>query len=204
MTEGPEETTDTGRVLTARGRKTQARLLDAGRTVFMRQGYHAARVDDIVAAAEISHGTFYLYFSSKEALFERLVAEVAAEMAALATEAPTSVRGDAGRAALRDWVDRIAQVYERSGSVLATWTESELSGQPIGHLGNDVIGSLAAMLASRARLPKRTGLDPAIAALAVIAMTERLLYHSATDQIRATRGELVDLICDVIVDGLLS
>mgnify|MGYP001478705745 CR=1 FL=1 len=193
-----------GRVRTSRGLKTQARLLEAGRAVFMEKGYHAARVDDVAAAAEISHGTFYLYFASKEALFERLVADVAAEMAELAAEAPTSVVGDDGRARLREWVDRMAQLYERSGSVLATWTEAELSGQPIGHLGNDVIGGLAAVLATQSRLPKRTGLDPAIASLAVIAMTERLLYHTATKQLRVRRSDLVDLICDVIVDGLLA
>ena len=61
MTEGPEETTDTGRVLTARGRKTQARLLDAGRTVFMRQGYHAARVDDIVALLPLARQRVDVY-----------------------------------------------------------------------------------------------------------------------------------------------
>ena len=49
------------------------RLLDAAIVVFDERGYHAARVDDIVRVAETSHGTFYLYFSSKENLFQALV-----------------------------------------------------------------------------------------------------------------------------------
>jgi AcrR family transcriptional regulator len=39
-------------------------------------GYHATRVDDIVAAAGLAHGTFYRYFGSKEEVF-RIVAAAA-------------------------------------------------------------------------------------------------------------------------------
>ena len=46
-----------GRELRARGVETMHRLLTAGVTVFGRRGLHAARVDDIVKAANTSHGT---------------------------------------------------------------------------------------------------------------------------------------------------
>lgn len=192
-----------GRPLSARGRKTRERLLEAGLAAFLDRGYHAARVDDIVARAEISHGTFYLYFASKSALFEQLVATVASEMLDLVQDAPRRIAGDDGREALRDWIERVAELYERFGAVLATWTEAELSGRPVGDLGNDVVGGLAGILAKHARIPERSGLDPAIASLAIIAMTERLLYHRATHQIRYERSEVVELITDVIVAGLL-
>ena len=41
-------------------------LLAAGREVFVKRGYHGARVDDIVAAAGMSHGAFYQYFKNKD------------------------------------------------------------------------------------------------------------------------------------------
>jgi len=192
-----------GRVLSARGLRTQAKVLDAGREVFLERGYHSTRVDDIATRAGISHGTFYLYFASKDALFEQLVVTVAAEMLQLVGDAPRSIAGAAGHESLRAWIDRVAGLYERYGSVLATWTEAELSGRPIGQMGNDVVGGLAGILATHARIPKRSGLDPAIASLAIIAMTERLLYHQATHQIRYSRAEVVDLVTDVIADALL-
>ena len=40
----------------------------------MRRGYHRARVDDIVAAAGVSHGAFYRYFENKEQLARILTA----------------------------------------------------------------------------------------------------------------------------------
>jgi AcrR family transcriptional regulator len=55
--------------------KTERRqqiLLNA-RDVFAKHGYHAAKIDDIVAAAGVARGTFYLYFEDKRAIFEEIV-----------------------------------------------------------------------------------------------------------------------------------
>lgn len=48
-------------------------ILDHARDVFARRGYHAATVDDIVAAAGVARGTFYLYFQDKRDIFEEIV-----------------------------------------------------------------------------------------------------------------------------------
>ena len=48
-------------------------ILNAAREVFGRRGYHAAKIDDIVAGAGIARGTFYLYFDDKRAIFEEIV-----------------------------------------------------------------------------------------------------------------------------------
>jgi AcrR family transcriptional regulator len=54
----------------------QARLqtiLDAALDVFSEKGFADARLDEVAARARIAKGTIYLYFPSKEALFEALV-----------------------------------------------------------------------------------------------------------------------------------
>jgi AcrR family transcriptional regulator len=48
-------------------------ILARGRDVFAKHGYHDTTVDDIVAAAGVARGTFYLYFADKRTLFEELV-----------------------------------------------------------------------------------------------------------------------------------
>src|SRR5829696_1508654 len=48
-------------------------LLRAARDVFATKGYHDAKVDDIVAAAKVAKGTFYLYFKDKRSIFSELV-----------------------------------------------------------------------------------------------------------------------------------
>jgi AcrR family transcriptional regulator len=48
-------------------------ILSVAREVFSRRGYHAAKIDEIVAAAGVARGTFYLYFEDKRAIFEEIV-----------------------------------------------------------------------------------------------------------------------------------
>jgi len=48
-------------------------ILNVARDVFAKRGYHAAKIEDIVAAASIARGTFYLYFEDKRAIFEEIV-----------------------------------------------------------------------------------------------------------------------------------
>src|SRR3984885_3733299 len=48
-------------------------ILNHARDVFAKRGYYAAKIDDIVAAAGIARGTFYLYFEDKRAIFEEIV-----------------------------------------------------------------------------------------------------------------------------------
>ncbi|UMG91280.1 TetR/AcrR family transcriptional regulator [Nocardioides sp. TF02-7] len=60
----------------AKGRRTRARLLEAGKTVFERDGFLQARITDIATEAGVSHGSFYHYFDSKESLFREIADEV--------------------------------------------------------------------------------------------------------------------------------
>src|SRR5471030_3044159 len=48
-------------------------ILNHARDVFAKRGYYAAKIDDIVAAAGVARGTFYLYFEDKRAIFEEIV-----------------------------------------------------------------------------------------------------------------------------------
>ena len=55
-----------------RERRREA-ILRAASTLFSRQGYHSTSVADVIAAAGISRGTFYLYFDNKDSLFLELM-----------------------------------------------------------------------------------------------------------------------------------
>jgi AcrR family transcriptional regulator len=60
----------------AKGQRTRARLLEAGKVVFERDGFLDARITDIAAEANVSHGSFYHYFDSKEAIFREIAEQV--------------------------------------------------------------------------------------------------------------------------------
>ncbi len=58
------------------GERTRARILDAAEAEFGARGFHEASIADIARRAGVAHGTVYLYFPSKEALFAELVREI--------------------------------------------------------------------------------------------------------------------------------
>ena len=51
----------------------QADILDAALDEFSRHGFEGARMEDVARAAKVSKGTVYLYYPTKQALFEALV-----------------------------------------------------------------------------------------------------------------------------------
>jgi AcrR family transcriptional regulator len=64
------------------GRVSRARLLRESRRasmlleakkLFSQKGYHDTSIDDLIEAAGIARGTFYLYFESKRAIFDELL-----------------------------------------------------------------------------------------------------------------------------------
>jgi AcrR family transcriptional regulator len=50
-------------------------ILQAARDVFFGKGFHRATVDDVAERAELSKGTIYLYFESKEEILAHLLLE---------------------------------------------------------------------------------------------------------------------------------
>jgi AcrR family transcriptional regulator len=184
--------------LRSRGHRTRDRLLAAGAAVFADRGLHAARVDDIVNVAETSHGTFYLYFSNKEDLFQALAAQVAGELEDLATRLPPLRPGPDGRAALEHWMQAFTEVYVRTGPVIRAWTEAEIVASTVGQLGTNVWAAFTGALIERLREHTAgRGLDPTVAALAIVAMVERANYYRVTQQIGGSDGELPSTLARV-------
>lgn len=64
-----------GRVSRAQKQRESRRVavLAVARRIFSQKGYHSTSVDDLIEAAGIARGTFYLYFESKRAIFDELL-----------------------------------------------------------------------------------------------------------------------------------
>ena len=67
---------------TERGRKTLRALLDAAAQEFGSNGFHATGITDITRRAGVALGSFYTYFTSKEAIFRALVTDLSAQVKA--------------------------------------------------------------------------------------------------------------------------
>jgi len=194
------------RELRAQGKKTMRKLLDAAMVVFEKRGYHAARVDDIVKVARTSHGTFYLYFSNKEDLFRALLLDVAEEVNALSTTLGPIGPDEAGYDELRGWLARFSDLYVHYGPVIRAWTEAEVEGDDVGRVGEEVLAQVSSALVDRiqAVAPDDIDFDPLVAALAMVAMVERLHYYLLSRQLDVPREQLLDTMASVLHVGVFG
>jgi AcrR family transcriptional regulator len=62
-------------VVLRKGEKTRHVFMEAGRRVFVRDGYLNAEISEIAKEAGKSNGTFYIYFENKSALLDALIDE---------------------------------------------------------------------------------------------------------------------------------
>jgi len=73
--------------------RTRARLLDAARELFARQGVDATRINEITELADVGFGSFYNHFADKDAIVEAVLRETT-EAQGAALEALTSALDD--------------------------------------------------------------------------------------------------------------
>jgi len=83
-----------GRVLTARGRRTRAALVEAAKLVFAETPFADTRIADITARAGVANGTFYTYFDSKEEIFREVAAGVLDAMLRAPVRDPNATEHD--------------------------------------------------------------------------------------------------------------
>ena len=190
------------RTLRAQGRQTLRRLLDAAIVVLGERGYHGARIDDIVAEAGTSHGTFYLYFSSKEDLFRELLEDVSEEMTALARDLPSVAPTAEGRAQLREWLGRFYDIYAHYHPVIRAWMETaETTGTKLdlADLGTHVVGEITEVLLKRVlEVDPPTVDDPDTAVVAMLAMVERMCQYTVLGVVPLDRDRVLDTLASML------
>lgn len=182
--------------------ETRARLLEAALDVFASRGFHAATMADLVEAAQLSRGTFYLHFGSKQAVFVAL-------LDALLTAFRASVRGvdtSPGAPPLAEQlVASVVRVLEaaRASRPLARILFHEAVGldatvdERVRAFEATLHGYLATSLANGVRLGLLRPHDSEVAATAIYGALRQAIVHDVVADVplapeRVARG-LVDL-----------
>jgi AcrR family transcriptional regulator len=194
------------RELRAQGRQTVQRLLEAGLAEFDERGFQGVRVDDVVRRAKTSHGTFYLYFANKEDLFKALLRDALHDMDAITGAFPEVTRDDAGRGALREWVNSFCETYGAHAAVIRTLSQADVVGEEVWGDGLQQLFKLAEAIAqgmtasSRAQFPDgQAGLaeHAELTAVACLMMLERVNYLISAE-VGLPEDEMADRIADIM------
>ncbi len=181
----------------------RADLVEAALASFVAKGVNGASVDDIVAAAGVAKGTFYLYFGSKDeivnAVAERMVARVGDEVEAAAGAAGLDAVGrlrslGAAIAAVggAPHEQNLIDIFHRPENLAV---HDRMADQVIVRLAPTLERIVAEGVAAGAFLPQ----DPRLAAAFVLGCFSRL--HDVVGRPQDAAGVL-EALDDFVLRGL--
>lgn len=183
----------------------QGRILDAAMACFLSKGFHATRMDDVAAGAEMAKGTLYLYFRGKDALMLALLTRYFGEIRDRIDAMPPPVSLPDFLAGLRqtmpvERLDATRMFFDVLGPGFDDPRATEIIGGFFDWLGERYAGMFRA-LAKAGQV--RADLDPAAAGRAVTAMLDGLVIHLALFDIDAqTFARRRDAAISLLASGL--
>src|SRR5262245_41882759 len=176
--------------------EVRQRLLEAADKLIHEQGFPSLRIEEIVERAELSIGTFYLYFESKDDLFINLVMENTGRL----------------QRRLESAASTVGTVLQRLNYVLDTYLDfvkeherGFLYYQNAGHV-DTTVGPLSAWACNQCALSlqplleegmaqgeiRRT--DPALLAQAVVGLTQHIAGYWLQHQEVYTRQQIKEFL----------
>lgn len=192
-----------GRV--TRGEATRQRLLDSARVLFGERGYERTSIESVLEASGVARGALYHHFPAKTALFDAVLEQVVAELAATAS-------GDAGaggdtleglRAGSRSWIEMaldpaVQRIYLLDPQAVVGWARwRELDERY--WLGG--LRASFAKLAREGRVPD--GQEQFLAHMLCAVLTEAALFIAYAEDQRGA-GETAQAAVDLLLDRLVT
>jgi AcrR family transcriptional regulator len=126
----------------------RAQIIEAALACFVRKGYTNTTMDDIVAESELSKGTLYWYFDSKDDLFTAAVESVFEEFGedAILEVAHCDTAADKLRASARSMVDLCRKAQGTFSLFIEFWSQSDRRGEA-GQYWVDILVQYSELLA---------------------------------------------------------
>ena len=166
-------------------------LMNAAQRIFLRQGIAGTSVDEIVAAAGVAKGTFYLHFDSKEALLQALQGRFVADLDGALRAALAGGRPGDWRARLRAWIRAAVDGYRNQAALHHLVFHAFRPEAPPRRHENPAITALAAFLAAGTRAGAWSVETPRLTASMMFHALHGLLDETGGGPKRTDRPQLV-------------
>lgn len=192
----------TGRPLTKRGEATRRKILEASEQVFAELGYHEASISKVTERAGVALGTFYLYFDSKQTIFEALVVDLNTRVRQSMSEA---MAGAASRVeAERGGFEGFFRFTAEHPALYRVVREAEFVSPAVMklHYERIVQGYSAGLRAAQRDGDVDPLLDPEVAAWALMGIGELIGMRFILWE-RDADGEAPDRLAPDVFDGMM-
>lgn len=194
----------------AKERRRQ-RILESASHVFAENDYAAVSMGAVARRAQVSRGTVYNYFGSKDRLYRRVLTERFGELMSRLE----ALLAD-GRDPARDLEQCVAEpllFFVRYPKVLLLWRREELkriarNGDPVRVAGMEqqLTGLVRGVIAAGIGAGVFRTVDPGATARAILGAVEGMAGSLAgcradDPQVSRALDELADFVCQSLVDG---
>ncbi len=172
--------------LTVRAQDTRDKLLRTARAVFEQDGYDTASVSRFVEQADVSRGTFYLYFESKQHIFRTLIMGIRDGLLTLQgdsgmTRDPLGASGHGPEHALERVIRMFIAFYRENARMMAVLEQVATYDEALRGLRLEMRRAVADRAREfiahlqRAHVVPAT-VDPRYAATALTGMVDRFMF----------------------------
>ncbi len=184
-----------------------AQILEAAMTVFARQGFHQARMDDIAEETGLSKGALYLYFKSKDAIIAALLKALLARELAQARRIVQRTEPALDR--LNAFVDVVVQDFSKMLPMMSVYLEflsQAFRRQAVRDAIRESFSDFRTILIELVEQGIAAGefrrVEPEAAALAIGALIEGMVLLWVYDSQRVELDTNIRSGVQLILDGL--
>ena len=191
-----------------KGRRREL-LLAHARDVFAQKGYHAAKIDDIVAQASVARGTFYFHFEDKRGIFEELVDDFLSRISLAIVRIRVDDAGSPPLAQLRDNVFRVLEVGLGDPGMTKILLKNAAGLDPdFDRKVRAFYRAIEELLALSLLNGQRMGLvragDRGVLGALALGSIKEILLQSVEERITSSALELADAVMRFLAGGILT
>jgi AcrR family transcriptional regulator len=186
----------------ARAERRRQGILAAARTVFLRDGYHDAKLTGVATEAGCSVGTLYTYFADRDALLASVLADVEDEMRSAGHQDQSTGPGDA-RPTPAEQISATNRAYlasyRRNRSIMALMEQVAQADESFSRQrllrADGFIDRNARALERLTSAGAITVEDPEMTAMALSAAVSRMAYVVWVDGRYPDTDEIFERLC---------
>jgi AcrR family transcriptional regulator len=185
-------------------------ILDAALGVFANKGYHGSSVTDIIMAAGIARGTFYLHFESKRSIFDAILGAIFEKVneQILPVLMPRNGEGEGVRAQVEGNARRVCRLFlENRDLVRILMAEAAGLDEQASARLVDFYGRLGLWMAESLQDGVDAGIvrpcDTTVAAHALIGAIRGVFWAWAMDVIELDEDTFVGELMALLNNGIL-
>ncbi len=186
----------------------RSEILTAAKEVFAAKGYHTTTVAEIAKAAQLSYGSIYWYFDSKDALFHALMESEGQALRGHVTAALATPSGGDAAAPFRAAVQATFEFFESDRAVVKllfrdSYALGDRFEKHLFGIFEGFIDDIETIVTDAERRGVVAGYPPRLVAVSVAALVGQIAHRRVVTDDGMSAAHVADFVVSLLLNGLL-